>query len=82
MTKVGFGRLLDLMIREVSLLRKTVSLRVPQSQYGLISEALREGNVVSTEYDGNDILLEVEIPKHLEQKVAHFEVAKESLDES
>lgn len=81
-TKVGFDRLLDLLIREVSLLRKRVSLRVPQSQYGLISEALREGNVVSTEYDGNDILLEVEIPKHLEQKVAHFEVAKESLDES
>lgn len=76
LTKAGFDRLLELMIREIALLRKTVSLRVPQSQYALISDALREGKVISTEYEENDILLEVEIPQHLERKVALFEVKK------
>lgn len=72
----GFDRLLELMIREVALLRKTVHLRVPQSQYALLSEVLREGKVIAREYDENDILLEMEIPAHLERKVAHFEIAK------
>ncbi len=76
LTKMGFDRLLELMIREIALLRKTVCLRVPQSQYAVISEALREGKVISTEYEENDILLEVEIPQHLERKIAHFEIKK------
>ncbi len=64
----------DAMIREVSLLRKSVRLRVPQSHYALVSELMREGKVISCEYEGNDILIEVEIPRALERKVAPFEV--------
>ena len=78
LNQTGFDRLLELMIREISLLRKKVFLRIPQSQYAVVSEALREGKVLSTEYDENDILLEVEIPQHLERKVVHFEVKHES----
>ncbi|HEY3875681.1 MAG TPA: GTPase, partial [Candidatus Kapabacteria bacterium] len=74
--KVGFDRLLELMIREIALLRKTVHLRVPQSQYASLSEVMREGKIITREYEENDILLEVEIPAHLERKVAHFEVSK------
>lgn len=74
--KVGFDRLLELMIREISLLRKTVHLRVPQSQYASLSEVMRDGKIITREYEENDILLEVEIPAYLERKVAHFEVGK------
>jgi GTP-binding protein HflX len=74
--KTGFDRLLEFMMREIALLRKTVHLRVPQSEYASLSEVMREGKVLSREYDENDILLEVEIPTHLERKVAHFEVTK------
>lgn len=70
----GFDGLLDLMIREISLLRKTVTLRIPQSHYALVSELMREGKVHSVEYEGNDVLLEVDIPQHLEKKVALFEI--------
>ncbi len=70
--KSGFDRLMDLMIQEISALRKTVHLRVPQSQYSLLSEVIREGRVISREYEENDILLEVEIPLYLERKVSHF----------
>ena len=77
--KMGFDRLLELMIKEIALLRKTVHLRVPQSQYALLSEVMQNGKIISREYDENDILLEVEIPVHLERKIAHFEVSvKES----
>lgn len=72
--RTGFDRLLELMIRETMLLRKRVHLRVPQSQYASLSEVMRDGKIITREYDENDILLEVEIPVHLERKVAHFEV--------
>lgn len=68
----GFEELMDLMIREISLLRKVVKLRVPQSHYALVAEVMKEGKVLSCDYEENDILLEIEIPQHLEKKVAHF----------
>jgi len=70
----GFDQLMDAMVREISLLRKLVKLRVPQSHYALVSDVMRMGKVLSIDYEGNDILLEVEIPQHLESKVAHFRV--------
>ncbi|HAB98394.1 MAG TPA: GTPase HflX [Parachlamydiales bacterium] len=72
--KTGFDHLLELMISEISKLRKHVKLRIPQSHYALVSELMREGKVSSCEYEGNDVVLEVEIPRILEKKVALFEV--------
>ncbi|MBF8263403.1 MAG: hflX [Parachlamydiales bacterium] len=72
--KTGFDRLTELMIEEISLLRKRVKLRIPQSHYALVSELMREGKVISCEYEENDILLEVDIPRNLERKTAPFEV--------
>jgi GTP-binding protein HflX len=70
--QTGFDALLDAMIREISLLRKIVKLRVPQSHYALVTDVMREGKILSLDYEENDILLEVEIPQHLEHKIAHF----------
>jgi GTP-binding protein HflX len=72
LNKTGFDELLERMTKEISLLRKVVRLRVPQSHYALIAEALKEGKVLSCEYEENDILIEIEIPQHLERRVAHF----------
>ncbi len=68
----GFDQLIETMIEELSALRKRVKLRVPQSHYVLVSELMREGKVFSSEYEGNDVLLEVEIPTRLEYKVLPF----------
>jgi GTPase len=70
--KTGFDQLTSLMIQEISLLRKLVKLRIPQSHYALVSELMREGRVISCEYEENDILLEIEIPRQLEHRVAPF----------
>ncbi|MBS0621057.1 MAG: GTPase HflX [Verrucomicrobia bacterium] len=70
--KTGFDDLLAAMTQEISLLRKVVHLRIPQSHYGLVSELMREGKVLSCTYEENDILMQVEIPSQLEHKVEAF----------
>lgn len=71
--RTGFERLMELMVQEVSLLRKVVRLKIPQSHYAAVSVLMREGKVLSCEYVENDIHLEVEIPRNLEYFVSQFE---------
>lgn len=68
----GFDRLMEMMMQEVSNLRKRVKLRIPQSHYALVSELMREGRVIQSEYEENDILLIIEIPAALEYKISQF----------
>ena len=74
LARTGFDQLTERMIQEIALLRKRVKLRIPQSHYALVSELMREGKVISCEYEDNDILLEVDIPRQLERKTAPFEI--------
>lgn len=68
----GFEELLEMMIKEISLLRTIVTLRIPQSHYALVSELMREGRVIQCDYEENDVLMKVEIPSRLEHKVTPF----------
>lgn len=70
--KTGFFELLEAMTKAIQALRKTVKLTIPQSHYQLVSTLMREGKVHSIEYEENDILLEVDIPKRLEKHVEAF----------
>lgn len=72
LTKEGFDQLMDLMIKEISALRKTFRLRIPQSHYALVSELMQEGRVIQCDYEENDILMHVEVPGRLESKVKPF----------
>ena len=67
---------MEMMEQEVSKLRKKVTLRIPQSDYALVSELMREGRALQCEYEENDILLVIEIPAALEYKVEPFIVSK------
>lgn len=71
----GFNDLMEMMMKEVSLLRKVVNCRIPQSHYALVSELMREGRVISCEYEENDILIKLEIPGRLEYKVLPFVIS-------
>jgi GTP-binding protein HflX len=71
----GIDELLELMMKEISLLRRVVKARIPQSHYALVSELMREGRVLECEYEENDILIRVEIPARLEHKVAPFVIS-------
>ena len=70
--QTGFDQLLEIMTNEISSLRKQFKLRIPQSQYAIVSELLREGHVIFSDYEDNDILLHIEIPGRLEYKVKPF----------
>lgn len=70
--KIGLDTLFQMMIKEIALLRKKIYLRIPQSNYKLVSEIMEFGKIVSCDYEGNDILLEAEIPTSLVKKVEPF----------
>lgn len=69
----GFADLLEVMQQEIAALRKVFKLRIPQSQYVLVSELIREGRVINCDYEANDILLEIEVPHRLEYKIFPFQ---------
>ncbi|MCB1084024.1 MAG: GTPase HflX, partial [Simkania sp.] len=68
----GFDELLKTMMDVIKDLRKTVYLRIPQKKYSLVSELMKEGHILHQDYEGNDVLVEVEIPMHLEHKVKEY----------
>lgn len=76
--KKGFDDLLNLMMKEVSALRKVLHLKIPQSEYGLIAELMKQGQVIHSEYEENDILLKIEVPKELEHKVVNYQLVDEN----
>ncbi|MFN4173780.1 MAG: GTPase HflX, partial [Parachlamydiaceae bacterium] len=65
----GFNELEELMIKELSKLRKTVTLTIPQSDYATVSQIIREGQVISQEYQENNIIITAEIPIWLANKL-------------
>lgn len=67
--KVGFEDLVDIMVDELGKQRKTVELRIPQSEYAIVSEVMRLGNVLTREFDENDVLIKVDLPSHMAGKL-------------
>jgi len=72
---IGFSDLLERMTEEIEALRRLVHVRIPQSNYALVSELMSVGRVSSIEYEENDVILEVEIPNLLAHKVTPFIIA-------
>ena len=70
--QTGLEDLAQVMVEELSKLRRVVYLRVPQSQYALVAELMKEGRVIFSDYEDNDVLLQIEIPARLEYKVLPF----------
>lgn len=62
LTHEGFESLQDMMIEEIHALRQKICLRIPQKDYGIIHDILREGRILNQEYEGNDIILTAEVP--------------------
>lgn len=69
----GFDDLQEMMIQELSRQRKVVHLRIPQSDYAVVSEAMRLGNVIKQDYEDNDVLLKVDLPASVASKLQRFQ---------
>lgn len=72
LTKEGFDDLQDVMIRELSKTRRKVDVRIPQSNYALVSEIMREGKLIAQEYDENDVLISAEVPIPLANRLEGY----------
>ncbi len=70
--KMGFEDLQDAMILEMSKFRKEITLRVPQSEYHVISQAMKLGNVLNQDYDENDVVLRVDLPSAIADKLSKY----------
>ncbi|MBI3211867.1 MAG: GTPase HflX [Simkania negevensis] len=73
--KEGFNELMQAMMQSLVKLRQMVKLCIPQKEYGHFSSLLDEGKVLRQEYEGNDILIEMEIPSHLLYQVEKYQMA-------
>lgn len=76
--KEGFEGLTDIMIKELSESRRTVKVRIPQSQYELASEMMRKGKVIRKDYEDNDILMFLEMPVEMIPRMKEFIELKEN----
>lgn len=72
LTCEGFGELQEVMIHELSQQRKLVELRIPQSEYAIVSEVMRLGHILKQEYEENDVILRVDVPAALAGKLAPY----------
>lgn len=72
--KLGFQDLEDAMVRALQERRRLVHLRIPQNDYGVVTQVIREGHILSQEYVDNDILISVELPVPLANKLIKYNV--------
>lgn len=76
LTHQGFENLQEAMIHELARQRRTMTLRIPQVDYAIVSEIMREGHILKQEYEDNDILLEASVPAILSDHLARYQVPK------
>jgi GTP-binding protein HflX len=74
LNKTGFDELQELMISELSKRRQLLRLRIPQSEYKVVSEVIREGHIIDQDYEENDVLMKVELPLVLANKLKQFQI--------
>jgi GTP-binding protein HflX len=72
--KRGFVELQELMISELNARRQRTRLRIPQKDYVIVSEIMRLGHLISQDYEDNDVLLDVEIPIALANKLKPYSI--------
>ncbi len=70
----GFDDLAARMVEELTALRQEVHVRIPQSEYALVSELIRLGEVIEQEYEENDVVLHIRIPVDLVRKVESYTI--------
>jgi GTP-binding protein HflX len=71
-TGEGLDVLLEEMMNVIKDRRKRVTLKIPQSEYHVVAEAIREGTIFSQTYEENDIVVDVELPQIHAQQLAHY----------
>ena len=72
LNKTRFEDLQEAIIKELSNQRMVCTLRIPQSDYASVSEVMRLGNILSQDYEENDVILKVDLPMILAEKLKKY----------
>ena len=78
LNKEGFDVLISTMQEELAKQRQIIDLRIPQKDYHLVSEVLRESTLINQDYIENDVLLKVECPLRLVGRLETYRIIEES----
>lgn len=60
-TREGFDALFEMMSAELREQRRQLVLRIPQSEYHLVSQIKKNGGILEEQYEDNDVILKVEL---------------------
>jgi GTP-binding protein HflX len=71
-TLEGFDELIQLMVDALAHLRRDLKLKIPQSQYALVSFLHEKAQVLFEEYEDNDVLMQVQVPVPFVHKCLPF----------
>ncbi|MDR3623598.1 MAG: GTPase HflX [Chlamydiales bacterium] len=72
LTGMGFNKLAELMIQELEKGRQKVVIRVPQKDYSVLQEIEKYGQIHNREYEGNDIILFIEGPNDIVNRLKKY----------
>lgn len=75
--KIGIDVLQEEIVHRLKDRRSRLSLRIPQSDYHVLASAIREGKVLSQEYDENDVLVDLEVPASVVFRFDKYKTHKE-----
>jgi GTPase len=71
-SRLGFDELFTRLEKELSVLRKTLELKIPHSEQKLIAEIKSSGHIISTEYTDNFVEMSAQVPNVLLHKVEPY----------
>ena len=74
LTREGFDDLYAFMEQEIKALREQVTFRIPQSDFKVATELMRLGTLLKREYDENDVILHLELPRTVSGKYDLYRV--------
>lgn len=60
--RLGFDELAQMMIDGLKEMRRTVTLRIPQSDYAIVSQLREVATIYRQDYEENDVLIQAEVP--------------------
>ncbi len=72
LTHAGFNELQEVMIQELSRQRKVIDVRIPQSEYAIVSEIMRTGHIIKQDYEDNDVIMRIDVPVALANKLSSY----------
>ena len=72
--KIGFDLLEEEITYQLQKNKKRLLLKIPQTNYALVTEAMKQGTIIKQEYEDNDVILELEIPAPLAYRYEEWQV--------